>query len=108
MKKNAKVSIIIVNYNVYDEVLDCIKSILIFPPTANFEVIVVDNSQDTKLEHTIKSDYPPLVKYIKSQTNIGYGRANNLGAKNVSGDYLFILNPDTTVTKGAIDELINF
>jgi hypothetical protein len=40
------------------------------------------------------------------KTNLGYGSCNNLGVKYALGAYLVILNPDTIVKKGWLEELI--
>jgi GT2 family glycosyltransferase len=40
---------------------------------------------------------PPAVRLVRSAENIGFGRANNLGAEQAKGDILFLLNSDTIV-----------
>ncbi len=101
------VSIIIVNYHVKKELFDCIKSIIATRPKASYEIIVVDNDEEKTIETILKNRFPQVL-YIKSPVNIGFGAGNNLGEKYARGDYLFFLNPDTTVTKDAIDVLYNF
>ena len=46
------------------------------------------------------------VKCILSSSNVGMGAGNNLGIKNVSNDYVFILNPDVVLQNDTIDEII--
>lgn len=105
--KNIKISIIIVNYKVERELVNCASSILSSKPKVSFEIIVVDNDSQSKLDRQLKKNFLQ-VRYIKSKKNIGYGAGNNLGARYALGDFLFFLNPDTTVTKGSIDVLYNF
>lgn len=95
------VSIIIVNYNTKQLLADCLATI--FEKTKNviFEVIVVDNASTDGSEDYIKERYPD-VKWINSGDNIGFGRANNLGAKYATGKYLFLLNSDTLLLNNAI------
>ncbi len=45
------------------------------------------------------------MKLIKTE-NKGFCAANNLGAKNAEGEYLILLNPDTKVTEGSLEELV--
>lgn len=100
------ISIIIVNYRVRKQIVECIYSILKSLKNVSFEIIVVDNEGDNKLKKELSKFNN--VKYIKSNSNLGFGGGNNLGAKNSIGKYLFFLNPDTTITKSAIQELLNF
>ncbi len=105
--KNLKVSIIIVNYKVKERLFACINSIYDSKPKTSFEIIVVDNDEESVIEKELLKLFPD-VKYIKSPSNLGYGGGNNLGAKYAKGEYLFILNPDTLVFKNTIDELASF
>ncbi|MDP2685434.1 MAG: glycosyltransferase, partial [bacterium] len=101
------ISIVIVNYNVEKELLACISSILKSKTKVKFEIIVVDNDKESKIEKELMDKFPKT-KYIKSKSNLGYGGGNNLGARFARGDYLFFLNPDTKVLNGTIDNLYNF
>lgn len=105
--KNIKVSIIIVNYKVKDELLSCLSSIYKSDTKLFYEVIVIDNDKVGIINEDLKKKFPKVV-YIKSHNNIGYGAGNNLGTKSARGEILFFLNPDTTVAKGSIDILYDF
>lgn len=102
-----KVSIISINYKVEKELIACISSIVKLKPKVSYEIIVVDNDEDSKIKKTLKEKFPQ-VKYVKSLGNIGFGAGNNLGVKFASGEFLFFLNPDTIVIKNAVDVLYNF
>jgi O-antigen biosynthesis protein len=100
-------SIIIVNYNVADELKNCINSIKCFLNNINYEIIVVDNNS---AEDKIKK-YPQIyldVKFIFSDDNLGYGQANNLGVGYSKGDFILILNPDTIFIEDTVIPLITF
>lgn len=95
------VSIIIVNYNTKEITNQCINSIFNHTFGLDFEVIVVDNfSTDGSAELFSKDN---RIKYIYSHTNLGFGKANNLGYKYSSGKYLFLLNPDTILLNNAVN-----
>ena len=102
-----QVSIIIVNYNTKDITLNCLKSIYEHTTGIDFEIIVVDNASSDNSVEVIKAIYP-LVKIIESNENLGFGRANNLGAKYAQGEYLFLLNSDTLLIENTLSALYTF
>lgn len=104
---NPKISIIVVNYKVENELINCIDSIYSSNPNIKFEIIIVDNNSNSKLKGLLKSKFPKVM-YIKSPNNIGFGAGNNLGVKYAKGEYLFIINPDTRIFPGTIEKLYNF
>ena len=93
-------SVVIVTFMSEDVIHDCIKSI---PEEIN--IIIVDNSGDKKFKENIEKKYKN-VECILSSENIGMGAGNNLGLRHINTDYAFIINPDVTLEKNTIDELI--
>ena len=91
------VSIIIVNYNTCSLTCACIDSIFQNVHSCKFEVILVDNASSDNSVIEIKRRYTSSVKLVASDSNLGFGRANNLGAKHALGQYLFLLNSDTVL-----------
>lgn len=102
-----EVSIIIVNYNTRDILNQCLGSIYQYTADINFEIILVDNASADGSTEMIKARYPEVI-LIESKENLGFGRANNLGAKHASGTYLFLLNSDTIMLENSIKILYNF
>ncbi len=101
------ISVIIVNYNTKELTHKCIKSIYDTTFGVTFEIIVVDNnSSDNSYEYII-SDFPDI-KFLKSGTNLGFGKANNLGVDYASGKYLFFLNSDTIVLNNSMKYFFDF
>ena len=45
---------------------------------------------------------------ISAGENLGFGKANNLGAEYAKGKYLFLLNPDTLLVNNAIKILYDY
>lgn len=107
MKSLYDVSIIIVNYNTRDLILQCLNSIFEKTKGMSFEVIVVDNASTDDSVYIIEQEYPQVI-LIKSQENLGFGRANNLGYENSSGEYIFLLNSDTFLINNSIKILWEF
>ena len=89
-------SVIIVSYNVKAYLDQCLKSVIRASKNIDVEIIVIDNfSKDDSVEH-IKSNFPS-VHLIQNKSNLGFGTANNIAAKQATGDYILFLNPDTIV-----------
>jgi GT2 family glycosyltransferase len=101
------VSIIIVNYNTKDLLVDCINSIYQQTKDVVFEIIVVDNSSTDGSEKIIKEKFPKTV-FLQSGGNIGFGKANNLGVEKAIGEYVFLLNSDTILLNNAVLCFFNF
>jgi GT2 family glycosyltransferase len=98
-------SIIIVNWNSVEYVLDCIPSILRWTASVRFEVIVIDNASPKGNIDEIATRFPQ-VQLVRSKHNLGFAGANNLGFGISTGEYVLFLNPDTQLTEPAIDKLM--
>ena len=94
-------SVIIVSFKSDHVIHQCISSI-----DKEIEIIVIDNSNNTKFKKNIEEEYKN-VQCILSSKNIGMGAGNNLGIKNTDKDFALILNPDVILNKNTIDEIIN-
>jgi len=94
------VSVIIVNYNTLRMTAECIDSIIEKTHGITYEIILVDNgSKDGSKEFFEKDN---RIKYIYSNENLGFGRANNLGTKYAKGRNILFLNSDTLLLNNAI------
>lgn len=98
-------SIICVNWNSLDFLLDCIASIYEHAPDAPFEIVVVDNASTEGGLELLKDRFP-LVRLVRSDRNLGFAGANNLGIRHSSGQYILLLNPDTKVVGPAVGLLL--
>lgn len=94
-------SCIIVNYNNSESLNDCLDSIYQTTQKIDFEVIIVDNSENDPGLPSLKGDYPQAL-FIDNHTNVGFSKANNQAAKIARGDVLFFLNPDTILADQAV------
>lgn len=98
-------SIIIVNWNSKDYVRECLRS-LEKHVTSAYEAIVVDGASFDGCAEMLATEFP-AAGFVQSQTNVGFGRCNNLGAQHATGEYLLFLNPDAEVTPGALEALLD-
>jgi GT2 family glycosyltransferase len=103
-----KLSIIIVSFNTEKLLEETIKSIYSSEKDNSFfEIIVVDNNSSDKSIKMVKEKFGQ-VKLIINSKNLGFGAANNLGAKNAKGEYLLFLNSDTIVQSEALTKMVDF
>jgi GT2 family glycosyltransferase len=90
-----KLTIIIVNYNSRTYLEECLASLFEKTDFKLFEIIIVNNGKKNELAGL--TDSFPFVTIIQTENNLGFGSANNLGAKKACGELLFFLNPDTKI-----------
>lgn len=102
--KSIELSIIVVNWNSKDFLRNCIASIVATTFGLEYEIIVVDSASFDGCGEMLQFFYPQ-VRFIQSEHNVGFARANNLGAKFACGNVLLFLNPDTEVRGQAIEYL---
>lgn len=102
-----ELSIIIVNYNTYNLVCQCIDSIYKYTDKILFEIIVVDNNSPNREIEKLNELYPQ-VNLILNNINSGFGIANNIGNKVANGKFILLLNSDTIVLDNSIYELYKF
>lgn len=102
------VSIIIVNWNTIQLLRDCLSSLLAQGErTYRMEIIVVDNgSRDTSVD-MVRTNFPSVNVLVNSR-NMGFAAANNRGLGHAHGRYLLLLNSDTIVLPGAVDEMVRY
>lgn len=108
MKESTGISVVIVNYNVKDLVLQALNSIYTFTPkNIELEVIVIDNQSTDGSQQAIASNFPQVI-LVNNQFNAGFPAANNQGFRIASGEYIFMLNPDTEFVEDSLSILLNF
>ena len=98
------VSIIILNYNAGNLLLNCIESLSKLT-YENVELVVVDNNSTDNSQNECKKIFPQI-KLIQNKENVGYCGGNNVGIKEAKGEFLVILNPDTIVEHNLINTLM--
>ena len=80
------ISIVIVNYKSWNDLKDCLQSIITINSSKfTLETIVVDNqSNDGRLEE-FKTLFPSIL-FIENSGNNGFANGCNLGASNAKGN----------------------
>jgi N-acetylglucosaminyl-diphospho-decaprenol L-rhamnosyltransferase len=98
-------SVIVVNWNTRDLLLNCLASIE--TNAGQCEVVVVDNGSTDGSSSAIKDIYPHA-RVVLLPENRGYARANMLGIRESSGQYVLFLNSDTVIPPGTLPCLVDF
>ena len=93
-------SIIIVNWNSKDYLRSCIASILAETHDLNFEILVIDSASFDGCDAMLREMYPK-VKFIQSDKNLGFAKANNVAFRASRGEAVLFLNPDTELVGSA-------
>ncbi|MBI1872061.1 glycosyltransferase family 2 protein, partial [Candidatus Collierbacteria bacterium] len=106
--KTKDLSIIIVNFNTADLLADCLNSIFkaTFPKNG-LEVILVDNASRDNSTKVVEAKFPEVI-LIKNKRNLGFAKANNIGAKKATGRYLLFLNSDTVIKRYSLVKPLKF
>ncbi|MCQ2958961.1 MAG: glycosyltransferase family 2 protein [Bacteroidales bacterium] len=102
-----KLSVSIVNYSVCDELERCLLSVQQAMQGIDGEVFVVDNAS-TDNSCAMVSDKFPWVKLIANKENVGFAAANNQAIRQATGEYILLLNPDTTVCPDTFSTCVSF
>ena len=96
------VAVVIVAYRSRDELSACLGSIPRELAGRRTEVVVVDNSRNADgTGDLLRRDFG-WVDYVSPESNLGFGRANNLGFKCTTGECVLFLNPDTISNEAAL------
>ncbi len=102
-----RVSVIIVTYNSAGVVRACLASLAADVQSGLAEVIVVDNASADGTPDLVRREFP-WATVIAGRENLGYSKGVNVGIRQARARYLFILNPDTVVKRGATTRLVEF
>jgi GT2 family glycosyltransferase len=94
-------SIIIVNWNTKQLLLDCLASLRKHLRTGTAEIIVVDNGSTDASVEAVQTAFPE-VTVIANKKNRGFAAANNQGIRIMQGRYAVLLNSDTIVTDDSL------
>ena len=98
--------VVIVSFRSRELLRDCLQSLREHPPQAAMRVSVVDNDSRDGTVEMVEAEFPE-VRVIGADRNLGFSVANNQVIRGGDSDYVLALNPDTRVTEGALDRLLD-
>lgn len=98
---HCNVSVVIVNYNAGEILLECIAS----AQQQAEQIIVVDNASTDNSIAALKNAYP-AIRLICNERNLGFAAACNMGAQITEGEHVLFLNPDCILEPNAVSILV--
>lgn len=101
------ISFIIVSWNVCALLKRAVQSILADAADYQIELIVVDNASRDGTVELLRAEFPQ-VRVIANTQNLGFTKGNNQALEIARGRYLFLLNPDTELERGATRALLEY
>ncbi len=107
MTQKPDVTVIIVNWNTKEYLRACLRSLPGGASGLSLQVVVVDNASGDGSTEMVRLDFPD-VEVLESKENLGFARGNNLALARARGRYVFLLNPDTELTPGALAEMVEY
>lgn len=104
----ARVSVIVLTYNGLSFNQACLKSLTEFSDYPNLEIICVDNNSTDGTREYLKEwgEANPSHRVILNDDNLGFAGGNNVGMEAATGDVIVLLNNDTYVTRGWVQDLV--
>jgi N-acetylglucosaminyl-diphospho-decaprenol L-rhamnosyltransferase len=99
------VDVVIVSYRSQDLLRSCLTSLRAYPPDLGAHIWLVDNASQDGTAEMVRAEFPE-VELIASKTNRGFSAANNLAIRQGRAPYVLVLNPDTRLTLGALDRML--
>lgn len=102
-----KFSIIITSYNTKALLRQCLTSLKHSQDKLKKEIIVVDNASADNSPAMVQTHFKE-VKLVSISRNLGYGKANNVGLQQATGEYILFLNSDTFVPEDTLEYMVTF
>ncbi len=105
---NINLCIVIVHYNCWKYLQNCIDSI-ISQTTPPSKLVIVDNASVKSIKKHV-SKYKNLsfeIKLIENHENVGFSKACNIGVRESTEEFILFCNPDIVIPKNGIQELYN-
>lgn len=102
-----KASVIILTWNSTEFLGPCLTSLAEGFSTSSYEMIVVDNGSRGLSPAALRHAFPTM-RLIVNQANRGVAPARNQGIRVAQGEYIILLDDDTLVQPGALEQLVAY
>jgi N-acetylglucosaminyl-diphospho-decaprenol L-rhamnosyltransferase len=97
--------VVIVSWRCEDLLRRCLASLHEHPAAVPTHVHVVDNASGDGTAEMVAAEFPEVELTVNPE-NLGFSAANNIALRRSDGEYVLVLNPDTRLTEGALDALL--
>ncbi|MGH2993539.1 MAG: glycosyltransferase family 2 protein, partial [Solirubrobacterales bacterium] len=84
---------------------ECLRSLYDHPPSRPLTVHVGDNASGDGTAEMVAREFDEVELRVNDR-NVGFAAANNLAIADGDAPYVLILNPDTQITDGSLDRLL--
>lgn len=101
----ARVAVVIVNYQSYEDLQDCLASL--GAPDPAITVCVVDHASRREAADVIERAFPH-VQLLRQQSNAGFACGVNRGARESGAPYVLLLNPDCVASPDVCHHLADW
>ncbi len=101
-----RILVIVVTYNAMSWAERCFNSLKVL--SVSHDVFIVDNGSSDGTQQYIREKFPEFI-FCQSETNLGFGRANNIGLEYAiehGYDYVYLLNQDAWIFPDTLSQLI--
>lgn len=106
-RPHPEVSVIIVSYNVREDLRRCLESLVSLHEDGMTETIVVDNASNDGSAALVQEQFP-WATLVQNAQNIGFAAGVNQGLARANGAFILLLNPDTVVCTDTVERLLTF
>jgi len=101
------VTVVIVTRNTSALVCAAVQSVMESADTLAKEIVVVDNASTDDTADAIAKNFPE-VHFIRSEKNLGFAKANNLGAGNSRAEFILLLNSDARLKPDSLQKAVDW
>src|SRR6516162_5338742 len=99
------VSVVIVSWNAWHFLEECLTSVIAENCRYPMEIIVVDNASSDGSAELVRQRFPQ-VRVVENKSNLAFAKANNIGVSLSKGNYLCFINSDVNVLDGCVTKLV--
>ncbi len=106
--RTPRVSVVIVNYNSWDDVARLVASLAASPEVGSglCEIVVIDNGSEGSAPESLREPGEG-VRVIERGENGGFAVGVNAGWRAARGDWILVLNPDVVADPGFLGQVVN-
>lgn len=97
-------TVVIVSFNDRDYLERCLPKVFEASENLDVDIVIVDNARSRETRVFVESRYP-TVRYL-ANPNLGFAQGNNVGIATSEARYFLLLNPDTEIVEGTLDDLV--
>jgi hypothetical protein len=104
----SKVFVVILNWNLKDDTISCVESVL-RGRYAQQRVVVVDNGSQDGSVLALASRFGETIDLLANEENVGFARGVNVGIRHAlaqGADWVLLLNNDTVIAPDMIERLV--